>query len=161
LLNETLLQEQESDTSGRARQDITDKMANEEEVQLKKKEQSYRGKTLEELKELDVRESAKFMPSRSRRTVLRNFDMIQKFVKRCEKRLGKNKKIKTHLRELIIVPKMVGMTIGIHNGKSFQEIHITVEMIGHRLGEFAMSRGKVNHGAAGLGATKSSRAQKK
>ena len=53
------------------------------------------------------------------------------------------------------------MTIGIHNGKAFQEITTTVEMIGHRLGEFAMSRGKVNHGAAGLGATKSSRTQKK
>lgn len=132
-----------------------------EDVQVRKKEQIYRGKSLEELKELDVRESAKFLPSRSRRSVLRNFDTIQKFIKHCEKKLAKNKKIKTHLRDLIIVPNMVGLTIGIHNGKAFQEVTITVEMIGHRLGEFAMSRGKVNHGAAGLGATKSSRAQKK
>ncbi|MBS3077478.1 ribosomal protein S19 family protein [Candidatus Pacearchaeota archaeon] len=136
-------------------------MAEHEEVQVRKKEQNYRGKSLEELKELDVRESAKFMPSRSRRSVLRNFDVIQKFVKRCEKKLERNKRIRTHLRDIIIVPKLVGMTIGIHNGKAFQEITTTVEMIGHRLGEFAMSRGKVNHGAAGLGATKSSRTQKK
>ena len=136
-------------------------MAEHEEVQVRKKEQNYRGKSLEELKELDVRESAKFMPSRSRRSVLRNFDVIQKFVKRCEKKLERNKRIRTHLRDIIIVPKLVGMTIGIHNGKAFQEITTTVEMIGHRLGEFAMSRGKVNHGAAGLGATKSSRPQKK
>lgn len=132
-----------------------------EDIQVRKKEQIYRGKSLEELKELDVRESAKFLPSRSRRSVLRNFDAIQKFVKRCEKRIERNKKIKTHLRDIIIVPKLVGMPIGIHNGKDFQEIKVSVEMIGHRLGEFALPRGKVNHGAAGLGATKSSRAQKK
>ncbi len=132
-----------------------------DDAQVRKKEQIYRGKSLEELKELDVRESAKFLPARSRRSVLRNFDSIQKFVKRCEKKLEKNKKIKTHLRDLVIVPKLVGLTIGVHNGKSFQEVPITVEMIGHRLGEFTLSRGKVNHGAAGLGATKSSRAQKK
>lgn len=137
------------------------KEKHEEDVQVRKKEQIYRGKSLEELKELDVREFAKFLPSRSRRSVLRNFDTIQKFVQRCEKKVSRNKKIKTHLRELIIVPGLVGTTVGIHNGKSFQDVAITVEMIGHRLGEFALSRGKVNHGAAGLGATKSSRAQKK
>jgi small subunit ribosomal protein S19 len=132
-----------------------------EDVQVRKKEQIYRVRLLEELKELDVREFAKFLPSRSRRSVLRNFDTIQKFIKRCEKRIERNKKIKTHLRDIIIVPNLVGLNIGIHNGKAFQEVSITVEMIGHRLGEFALPRGKVNHGAAGLGATKSSRAQKK
>ncbi|MFH1802604.1 MAG: 30S ribosomal protein S19 [archaeon] len=133
----------------------------EEPQQVRKKEQIYRGKSLEELRTLDVRESAKFLPSRSRRAIMRNFDSIQKFVKRCEKRAERNKRIKTHLRDLIIVPKLVGLTIGIHNGKSFQEVPIVVEMIGHRLGEFAPSRGRVNHGSAGLGATKSSRAKKK
>ncbi|MBU0907583.1 MAG: 30S ribosomal protein S19 [Nanoarchaeota archaeon] len=132
-----------------------------DEQQVRKKEQIYRGKSLEELKELDVREIAKFLPARSRRSVMRNFDVIQKFVKRCEKRTSRNKKIKTHLRDIVIVPRLVGLTIAVHNGKAFQEVPITVEMIGHRLGEFALSRGKVNHGSAGLGATKSSRAQKK
>ena len=150
-----------SDTLDRAGQVTEDKMANEQEVEIRKKEQSYRGKTLEELKTLDVREIAKFLPSRSRRSVLRNFDTIQKFIKRCEKRTAKNKKIRTHQRDIIIVPQLVGYTIGIHNGKAFQELSITSEMIGHRLGEFALPRGKVNHGAAGLGATKSSRTQKK
>jgi small subunit ribosomal protein S19 len=133
----------------------------EEDLQVRKKEQIYRGKPLEELKGLDVRESAKFLPSRSRRAIMRNFDQIQKFIKRCEKKIGRNKKIKTHLRDLVIVPKLVGLTIGIYTGKTFQEVPIAVEMIGHRLGEFAPSRGRVNHGSAGLGATKSSRAQKK
>lgn len=132
-----------------------------DEVQVRKKEQIYRGKSLEELKSLEVRESAKFLPSRSRRTVMRNFDVIQRFVRRCEKKSSRNKKIKTHLRDLVIVPKLVGLTISVHNGKAFQDITITTEMIGHRLGEFAPSRPRVNHGSAGIGATKSSRAQKK
>jgi len=121
----------------------------------------YRGKTVEELKSLDVRESAKFLPSRSRRSVLRNFDIIEKFIKRVIKKSVKNKKIRTHLRDLIIVPQLVGSTISVHNGKVFQDIPITIEMIGHRLGEFAQTRSKVNHGSAGIGATKSSRALKK
>ncbi|MBU0466056.1 MAG: 30S ribosomal protein S19, partial [Nanoarchaeota archaeon] len=68
--------------------------------QVRRKELIYRGKTLEELKTLDVRESAKFLPSRSRRSVIRNFQTIEKFIKRCEKKVAKNKKIKTHLRDL-------------------------------------------------------------
>mgnify|MGYP001578886162 CR=1 FL=1 len=81
-----------------------------------KKETLYRGKTLDYLKSLDVRESAKLLPSRSRRTVLRNFDKIDQFVKRCENKISRNKKIETHLRDLIIVPKLVGINIAIHNG---------------------------------------------
>lgn len=132
-----------------------------EQVQIKSKELKYRGHSLDDLKKMDVRESAKFMPSRSRRTILRNFDTIEKFLKRCEKKLSKNKKIKTHKREIVIVPKMVGMTIGVYNGKTYINVQITPDMIGHRLGEFSLSRTRVNHGSAGIGATKSSRAQKK
>ena len=131
------------------------------ETDVKGKEYLYRGKTLEYLKSLDVRESAKFLSSRSRRSVLRNFDTIEKFVKRCEKKVSRNKKIKTHQRDIVIIPKLVGFNIGVYNGKNFQEIPITIEMVGHRLGEFAMTRSRVNHGSAGIGATKSSRAQKK
>jgi small subunit ribosomal protein S19 len=136
-------------------------MAKETHEQVRRKETNYRGKSLEELKELDVREVAKYLPARSRRSLMRKFDVIEKFIKRCDKKIARNKKIKTHLREIVIVPKLVGMTIGVYNGKSFQEIPITVEMIGHRLGEFALTRSKVNHGSAGIGSTKSSRALKK
>ena len=135
-------------------------MARKQQI-IKSREHIYRGKTLEELKTLDVRESAKYLPSRSRRSVLRNFDTIEKFIKRAEIKLNKNKKIRTHLRDLVIVPKLVGLTIGVHMGRSFQDVQITTEMIGHRLGEFALTRTRVNHGSAGIGATKSSRAQKK
>lgn len=128
---------------------------------ISRKDILFRGKTLDELKTLDARESANLLKARSRRTVLRTFDQIDKFLKRCEKRIEKNKKIKTHLRDLVIVPKLVGKTIGIYNGKTFQDVTITIEMIGHRLGEFSQTRSRVNHGSAGIGATKSSRAQKK
>ena len=130
-------------------------------VELKTKQAIYKGKTLEELKLLDVRESAKYLPSRSKRSVLRNFDVIENFIKKCEKQNTQNKKIRTHLRDLVIVPKLVGFTIGVHNGKDFEDVQTTHEMIGHRLGEFALTRSKVNHGSAGIGATKSSKAQKK
>lgn len=132
-----------------------------EEVIIRSKEQMYRGKPLEELKKLDVREVAKYLPSRSRRSVLRHFDIIEKFVKRCETSILQKKKIKTHLRDMIIVPNLVGMSIYVYNGKTFNEVKITHQMIGHRLGEFALTRGRVNHGTPGIGATKSSSAEKK
>ena len=131
------------------------------EVIVRSKEVKYRGKTLEELKGLDVRESAKHLPSRSRRSVLRNFDVVENFIKDCERKIAKKKRIRTHLRDIVIVPRLVGMTIGVHNGKSFEDVNITLEMIGHRLGEFAFTRTRVNHSGAGVGATKGSRAKKK
>ncbi len=132
-----------------------------EEVIIKSKDQFYRGKNVEELKKLDVREFAKYLSSRSRRTVLRNFDSIEKFVTRCEKKLARNKKLKTHNRDMIVVPRLVGMSIQVYNGKTFNEVRISHLMLGHRLGEFALTRNKVNHGKAGIGATKSSSAERK
>lgn len=136
-------------------------MENKEKFVMKKEEVLYRGKTIDFLKTLDVRESAKFLPSRSRRTILRNFDKIENFIKRCETKNSRNKKIKTHLRDMIIAPRLVGMKIGIYTGKVFQDVEILPEMIGHRLGEFALTRSRVNHGSAGIGATKGSKAMKK
>ena len=132
-----------------------------EKVIIRSKERTYRGNKIEDLKSLDVRESAKFLSSRSRRSVLRKFDVVEKFVRSCEKKAAKNKKIRTHFRDMVIVPKLVGFTIGIYNGKVFENVQIMPEMIGHRLGEFSLTRQRVNHGSAGIGATKSSRAQKK
>lgn len=132
-----------------------------EEVKIRSKELRYRGKLLEELQSLDVREVASYMPARSRRSILRNFDIIVKFIKRCEKKESKKKKIKTHQRDIVIVPKLVGKNIGVYDGKSFQNVEITIDMIGHRLGEFALTRKKPIHTSAGIGATKGSRTKKK
>ena len=125
-------------------------------MEISRREKLFRGKTIEELKKLDTREFSKLLKSRARRAVMRNFNVIEHFVMRSEKKEAKNKPIKTHLRELVIVPALVGKTIKIHNGKEFFAVKIVEEMLGHRLGEFAMTRKFVKHGAAGVGATKSS-----
>ncbi|MEI6731210.1 MAG: ribosomal protein S19 family protein [archaeon] len=132
-----------------------------EQVIRTSKEVFYRGKTIEHWKQLEVREFAKYLTARSRRSVLRHFDVVENFVKACEEKVSRNKKIRTHQRDIVIVPKLVGMTIGIYNGKEFMDILMSTKMIGHRLGEFAPTRQKVNHGEAGIGATKGSKADKK
>ncbi len=120
------------------------------------KEFAFRGKTIKELQELDTREFSKFLTSRQKRAVLRQFDTIERFISNCKKKEAKGKQIKTHLRHLVIVPRMVDMTIHVYNGKEFLKINIMPEMIGHRLGEFSATRGKVQHGSPGIGATRSS-----
>jgi small subunit ribosomal protein S19 len=123
---------------------------------LKKKEFTYRGKSVEELKQLDIREFAKLLSSNARRTALRQTDELQKFILKCRQVLDKKKKIKTHSRHLIIVPQMIGLTIMVYNGKIFVPVQIIGEMLGHRFGEFSVTRTKVKHGAAGVGATRGS-----
>lgn len=109
-----------------------------------------------ELKKLDIREFSKYLSSRKKRSVLRQFDKIEKFLELCEEKTRHNKRIRTHNRNMIIVPRMIGLTVFIHNGKEFTQIKIENEMIGHRLGEFALTRKKVEHSAPGIGATRSS-----
>ncbi|KAJ9537144.1 hypothetical protein OSB04_029877 [Centaurea solstitialis] len=65
--------------------------------------------------------------------------------------------VKTHLRNMIIVPEMIGSVIGVYNGKTFNQIEIKPEMIGHYLAEFSISYKPVKHGRPGIGATHSSR----
>ena len=126
-----------------------------------KKQFTFRGKTLEELKAMDVREFAKLLKSRRKRSVLRQFQKVEDFVNRAKIKLSKNKPIKTHQRDLIIVPQMIGMRIGIYNGNNFVSVNIVGEMLGHVLGEFAPTRTRVKHGSAGVGATKGTRAKSK
>jgi small subunit ribosomal protein S19 len=127
-----------------------------EQLQVKNKEKFYRGKNVEELKQLDTREFAKLVKARARRTLLRNFDVVEKFVKKCQERTAKDKNIRTHDRSLVIVPQMLDLIIYVHNGNGYIPVKITDQMLGHRLGEFALTRRPVKHGAAGVGATKSS-----
>ena len=65
--------------------------------------------------------------------------------------------VKTHLRNMIIVPEMIGSVVGVYNGKTFNQIEIKPEMIGHYLAEFSISYKPVKHGRPGIGATHSSR----
>ena len=129
----------------------------EKNPQIRRKEFAYRGKNIEDLKKLDVREFAKYMTSRQRRTTLRQFQKIENFISRAKEKISRGKKIRTHERDLIITPSMVGMTISIYNGKEFVPIEIRAEMLGHVLGELAPTRRKITHGSAGVGATKGSK----
>lgn len=122
--------------------------------EIRKKEFSFRGKSLEELKTLDVREFAKHLRSKKRRSVLRQFQKIEDFVSRAQTKIKKNKPVKTHQREVVVVPGMVGMKIQIYNGRDFVPVEIVGEMLGHTLGEFALTRSRVKHGKSGVGATK-------
>jgi small subunit ribosomal protein S19 len=129
-----------------------------EEVEVKSREKFYRGKSIEELQQLDARSFAKLCKSRARRAIIRNFDIIEQFVKKAEKRTANKKPIRTHKRNLVIVPALIGKTVYVHKGNGFVAVKITEEMLGHRLGEFALTRKFSKHGAAGVGATKSSAA---
>ncbi|MFH0868478.1 MAG: 30S ribosomal protein S19 [Candidatus Woesearchaeota archaeon] len=123
---------------------------------MAKKEFSYRGKTLDELKTLSLNELAELLPARQRRGLKRGLTEQQKILL---KKLKKNESnIETHCRDMIILPEMVGKTIKVYNGKSFLPVIIIEEMIGHSLGEFALTRSKVAHSAPGIGATRSSAA---
>ena len=130
-------------------------------MESSKKPFTYRGKSLEELKTLNVREFAKYLKSRQRRVALRQFQDIEDFVNRAKKKIENNKQIRTHKRDLIIVPNLIGLKISIYNGHEFVPVDIAKEMIGHRLGEFAPTRMKVKHSGSGVGATKGSKAKAK
>jgi small subunit ribosomal protein S19 len=130
-------------------------------LDFKKKEFTYRGKTVAELKELDVREFAKYLRARERRTVLKNFQKLEDFIRRSKTKIKKGKQIRTHQRDIVIVPEMVGMKIQVHTGKIFSPIEIVGEMIGHRLGEFAPTRQRIKHSKAGVGATKGTKFKSK
>ncbi|PIN90156.1 30S ribosomal protein S19 [Candidatus Pacearchaeota archaeon CG10_big_fil_rev_8_21_14_0_10_32_14] len=128
---------------------------------MAQREFTYRGISLEELKKLDVREFAKYLKARSRRTVLRQFRDIENFIARSRKKLDKKKLVKTHDREMVIVPAMVGWRVMVHNGRGYEQVDIVEEMLGHRFGEFSQTRSKIKHGSAGVGATKGSKAKSK
>lgn len=124
---------------------------------------TFRGKTLEELNKMSIQEFAKLCKSRPRRYLLRK-GINEKLMKKIDKTISeikagkKPKPIRTHLRDMIVIPKMIGLQFAIHNGKEFIPITIEKEMLGHRFGEFSLTRKRVKHGKAGIGATKSSTA---
>ncbi len=99
-----------------------------EELVKRSKEIFFRGKNVEDLKKISTREFAKLVKSRSRRTLLRNYDIIDAFVRKVEEKSAKEKMAKTHDRELVIVPRMVGKSIGVHNGKEFVKVIVTEKM---------------------------------
>ncbi|MFA5142401.1 MAG: 30S ribosomal protein S19 [Candidatus Woesearchaeota archaeon] len=119
-----------------------------------KKEFKYYGKSEAEVMKMSIKEFADISPSRVRRVLNRGFTEYQKAL--LEKVRGGKRTIRTHCRDMIIIPELIGKTINVHSGKEFVPVIILPEMIGHYLGEFVMTRRKVAHNAPGIGATRSS-----
>jgi small subunit ribosomal protein S19 len=126
------------------------------------KEFIYRGLTLDQLQGMSMDEFIDLLPARQRRSLHRGLQPEQRILlekvrqAREEMRKGGGSPVKTHVRNMIILPEMVGLTIAVHNGKEFVQVEIKPEMIGHYLGEFAVTNKPVRHGTPGIGASRSS-----
>src|SRR4030067_171004 len=121
------------------------------------KEFSYRGHSLDSLLGLSMDEFINLLPSRQRRSLQRGLTPEQRvLLEKMREAKGKEVSIKTHVRDLVILPEMVGTKILVHNGKEFLPVEIKPEMIGHCLGEFAITNKPVRHGTPGIGASRSS-----
>ncbi len=117
---------------------------------------SYKGKNAEELEKMSIEDFSGLIKSRARRSLKRGLPETQKkLLEDIRKNSGKFHR--THCREMVIIPEMVGVKIGLYNGKEFVTIEVKDYMIGHRLGEFAVTRKQIKHSAPGFGATKSSK----
>ena len=125
------------------------------------REFAYRGYTLNQLQSLSMDEFITLLPSRQRRSLHRGLTpeqriLLEKIRKAKEPTGSGSSVVKTHVRDMIILPEMVGMKIQVHNGKDFVQVEIKPEMIGHYLGEFAITNKPVKHGTPGIGASRSS-----
>ena len=126
------------------------------------REFTYRGHTFEELKGMSMDEFIPLLPSRRRRSLQRGLSKEQRIllesIRKAREDLEEERKavVKTHARDMVVLPEMVGVVILVHNGKEFVSVEITPEMIGHCLGEFAITNKPVRHGTPGIGASRSS-----
>ena len=129
---------------------------------MAKKEFSYRGKSVQELQEMSAGEFAKLVTARPRKSLLKGYDKkILKKIENARKTIAMGKEprpIRTHKRDLVIIPQMIGLKMAIHRGNSFETVEIIPEMLGLFLGELALTRKRLTHGKAGIGATRSSTA---
>ncbi|XP_067009354.1 small ribosomal subunit protein uS19 [Anabrus simplex] len=142
-------------------------MAEAEETQKKKRtfrKFTYRGVDLDQLLDMPPEQLMELMHSRARRRFARGLKRkpmaLVKKLRNAKKQAPPNEKpeiVKTHLRNMIIVPEMVGSIVGVYNGKTFNQVEVKPEMIGHYLGEFSVTYKPVKHGRPGIGATHSSR----
>ncbi|QKQ98835.1 30S ribosomal protein S19 [Candidatus Nanohaloarchaea archaeon] len=115
---------------------------------------TFRGKTMDELRDMDLEEFADLLDARGRRKIQRG---LREDEEKILEDLEEKDTVKTHRRGMIVVPKMVGNTLQVYNGQRFIEVEVEAQMLGHYLGEFARTRKEVEHSAPGLGATRSSK----
>jgi len=127
------------------------------------REFQYRGYSMDALQQMSMDEFIRILPSRQRRSLTRGLTTDQRALMeliRTSRKSGKSgkdaKPIKTHCRDMVIIPEMVGLNLMIHSGKEFTSLDIKPEMIGHYVGEFVITNKKVQHGTPGIGASRSS-----
>ena len=121
----------------------------------RREEFTYRGYRIEDLQQMGASELVSLMPARARRKVTRGLSRDhENFLAKVR---TDDEAVRTHLRDMIIMPEMVGKTVEIHNGKEFVAVELQPEAVFHYLGEFALTRRRVSHGTAGIGATRSSK----
>jgi small subunit ribosomal protein S19 len=122
---------------------------------------TYRGHTLEELQDMSLEEVAELLPARQRRSIERGLSVEKQKLLEAARDAGEeetaNDPIRTHLRDMPILPEFVDITFAVYNGQEFERVRVEPEMIGHYLGEFQLTRTSVEHGQAGIGATRSSK----
>jgi small subunit ribosomal protein S15e len=125
---------------------------------------AYRGVDLEQLMDLSSEKLVELFPCRVRRRFARGLKRkpaaLIKRLRKAKKETAADEKpdvVKTHLRDMIIVPEMIGSVVGVYNGKVFNQVEIKPEMVGFYLGEFSITYKPVKHGRPGIGATHSSR----
>ncbi|UCD43856.1 MAG: 30S ribosomal protein S19 [Candidatus Bathyarchaeota archaeon] len=117
----------------------------------------YRGRSVEELKAISMDEFIRMLPSRMRRSLRRGITEDQRIViEKIRASQPEDKPVKTHARNLIILPEMIGKTVHVFNGLEFIEVKIDIKKVGHYLGEYAITNKPVRHGRPGIGASRSS-----
>jgi small subunit ribosomal protein S19 len=126
-------------------------------IGVRKKEFRFHGIPIEKLQDLSMEELLPLLPSRMRRTLTRGLTPDQNKLLEDVKNAKEGEMIRTHCRDMIILPAFIGHTLQVYNGKDFQPVTIQPQMIGHYLGEFALTRQKVKHTGPGVGATRSSK----
>merc|ERR1712198_368051 len=121
---------------------------------------TYRGVDLDQLLSLTHEQLMELVACRQRRRFSRGLKRKQlalmKRLRKAKKEAAPMEKpdvVKTHLRNMIVVPEMIGSVVGVYNGKTFNQVEIKPEMVGHYLGEFSITYKPVKHGRPGIGAT--------
>jgi small subunit ribosomal protein S19 len=121
------------------------------------KEFLYRGLTEEELRSISMDEFIRLLPSRMRRSLRRGLTPEQRILIEKIRTASPDKEpLKTHARDLIILPEMIGKIVRVFNGREFIDVRIDVKKVGHYLGEYAITNQPVRHGRPGIGASRSS-----
>jgi small subunit ribosomal protein S15e len=125
---------------------------------------TYRGVDLDQLLDMSTDELVELFGARQRRRFQRGMKRqalaLIKKLRAARKAVAPGEKpdaVRTHLRNMIILPEMIGTVCGVYNGKSFTQVEVKPDMVGHYLGEFSISYKPVKHGKPGIGASTSSR----